>query len=318
MANEFNSPIRLSRLDYQVARRTDAAGAAALAGMRGVEVLQRSDGTHLALFADQWRAKVTARDNPEIMLEALPAGGCLASSQPPLIRRCPQAHGAHPGDTSSLPELDAVLDDETLLARLRRAPTAPRAVPGLVGVSMASRDQGVTFTRGDRQEIAVSSRPVRLHGPCSTPWTSATASPPPPVGCSTRSAADFARASAAAGIHSTLPCPSSTATVVGRQLYGRDEDTFVDRHEALAEIFGAWAPGAVADADLSFTTPDCRPAGAGADPAGRHGGHRCRDARGRARHHRRARPHPARRCGAPRRRPGRDARRRGRQGAPSR
>ena len=75
MTNEFNSPIRLSRLDYQVARRTDAAGAAALAGMRGVEVLQRSDGTHLALFVDQWRAKVTARDNPDVMLEALPAGG---------------------------------------------------------------------------------------------------------------------------------------------------------------------------------------------------------------------------------------------------
>ena len=75
MTNEFNSPIRLSRLDYQVARRTDAEGAAALSGKRGVEVLQRSDGTHLALFVDQWRANVTARDNPELLLEALPAGG---------------------------------------------------------------------------------------------------------------------------------------------------------------------------------------------------------------------------------------------------
>jgi hypothetical protein len=44
-------------------------------GLRGVEVLQRSDGTHLALFVDQWRANVTARDNPDVMLEALPAGG---------------------------------------------------------------------------------------------------------------------------------------------------------------------------------------------------------------------------------------------------
>jgi len=75
MTNEFNAPIRLSRLDYQVARRTDADGAAALAGKRGVEVLERSDGTRLALFVDQWRAQVTARDNPDIMLEALPAGG---------------------------------------------------------------------------------------------------------------------------------------------------------------------------------------------------------------------------------------------------
>ena len=32
MTNEFNAPIRFSRLDYQVARRTDAAGAEALAG----------------------------------------------------------------------------------------------------------------------------------------------------------------------------------------------------------------------------------------------------------------------------------------------
>ncbi|MCW2813532.1 MAG: peptide chain release factor 3 [Nocardioides sp.] len=75
MTHEFNSPIRLSRLDYQVARRTDEAGAAALIGKRGVEVLHRSDGTPMALFVDKWRADVTARDNPEILLEALPAGG---------------------------------------------------------------------------------------------------------------------------------------------------------------------------------------------------------------------------------------------------
>ena len=75
MKNEFNSPIRFSRLDYQVARVTDADGALALRGKRGIEVLQRTDGTHLALFVDQWRANVTARDNPDIRLEALPAGG---------------------------------------------------------------------------------------------------------------------------------------------------------------------------------------------------------------------------------------------------
>jgi len=75
MTNEFNAPIRFSRLDYQVARRTDAAGATALAGIRGVEVLERSDGTRLALFVDQWRAMVTARDNPDVLLEPLPAGG---------------------------------------------------------------------------------------------------------------------------------------------------------------------------------------------------------------------------------------------------
>ncbi len=75
MKNEFSSPIRLSRLDYQVARRTDATGARELSGKRGVEVLQRSDGTHLALFVDKWRADKTARDEPDVLLEELPAGG---------------------------------------------------------------------------------------------------------------------------------------------------------------------------------------------------------------------------------------------------
>lgn len=75
MMHEFNSPIRLSRLDYKVARITDVAGAEALKGARGCEVLQRSDGTYVVLFADQWRANSTARDNPDVLLQALPAGG---------------------------------------------------------------------------------------------------------------------------------------------------------------------------------------------------------------------------------------------------
>ena len=62
--------------------------------------------------------------------------------------------------------------------------------------------------------------------------------------------------SAAVGILSTLTLPVVDGDdVVGTvNFYGRDTDTFVDRHEALADIFGAWAPGAVADADLWFTT----------------------------------------------------------------
>lgn len=75
MANEFNAPIRMSRLDYQVARRTDAEGALTLGGMRGTEVLQRSDGTYMALVSDKWRASVIAREHPELVFEELPAGG---------------------------------------------------------------------------------------------------------------------------------------------------------------------------------------------------------------------------------------------------
>ena len=75
MTNEFTSPIRLTRLDYQLARRTDADGAQQLSGLRGVEVLQRTDGTYMALFTDKWRAKNVARELPDVRLDELPAGG---------------------------------------------------------------------------------------------------------------------------------------------------------------------------------------------------------------------------------------------------
>ena len=37
-------------------------------------------------------------------------------------------------------------------------------------------------------------------------------------------------------------------------LYGDAADTFQDRHRQLADAFGAWAPGAITNADLSFST----------------------------------------------------------------
>jgi len=74
MSADFNSPIRLERLDYSVARRTSAGDAPELNGMRGVEVLTRSDGELLALFPDRWRAEAVARQHPELMLEKLVAG----------------------------------------------------------------------------------------------------------------------------------------------------------------------------------------------------------------------------------------------------
>jgi GAF domain-containing protein len=165
-----------------------------------------------------------------------------------------------PQTLQALGELDAALDDESLLTLLTStADRAQEAVPGLVGVSVASREQGVTFTLvATAHEIAVLDAVQYVAtGPCvdavdlghgittsagglldETRWS------------------DFARASAAVGILSTLTLPVVDGDdVVGTvNFYGRNKDTFVDRHEALADIFGAWAPGAVADADLSFAT----------------------------------------------------------------
>ena len=66
----------------------------------------------------------------------------------------------------------------------------------------------------------------------------------------------FARATAAAGIGSTLSLPVVRDGVVqaGVNLYGSTPDAFEGRHEELAEICGAWAGGAVTNADLDFTT----------------------------------------------------------------
>ena len=73
MEAEFKAPVRLEQLSYTVARRTNDAGADVLSGVRQIEVLARSDGTHLVLFPDKWRVTTVARDHPDVMLEALPA-----------------------------------------------------------------------------------------------------------------------------------------------------------------------------------------------------------------------------------------------------
>ena len=73
LETEFKAAIKLEHLDYTVARRTTEADAGALSGLPGVEVLIRSDGAHLALFLDKWRAAAVARTHPDLVLEQLPA-----------------------------------------------------------------------------------------------------------------------------------------------------------------------------------------------------------------------------------------------------
>lgn len=66
----------------------------------------------------------------------------------------------------------------------------------------------------------------------------------------------FARASAASGVASTLTLPIvEDETVVGTvNIYASAPGVFDGHHEQLAELFMAWAPGAVTNADLSFHT----------------------------------------------------------------
>jgi GAF domain-containing protein len=66
----------------------------------------------------------------------------------------------------------------------------------------------------------------------------------------------FARASAAAGIASSLSLPihDRDALVGGINLYGSTPDAFRDRQHRLAEALGASSEGAVTDADLTFAS----------------------------------------------------------------
>ncbi len=74
MESEFGAPIKLETLGYTQARRTDAASAAELDAVRGLEVMARNDGTLLVLAPDKWRISVVERDHPELTLEPLLAG----------------------------------------------------------------------------------------------------------------------------------------------------------------------------------------------------------------------------------------------------
>ena len=77
LENEFGAPVELSATSYQLARRTDAAGAEALRGMRGARVMSRADGTILALFESQYWVQRLEHEQPDLLLERLVAEGSV-------------------------------------------------------------------------------------------------------------------------------------------------------------------------------------------------------------------------------------------------
>jgi peptide chain release factor 3 len=75
LENEFGAPVELSPSNYKVARRTDPDSATALRSMSGVAVLERADGSLLALFeSPYWLARVEA-EQPDLTLDRLVAEG---------------------------------------------------------------------------------------------------------------------------------------------------------------------------------------------------------------------------------------------------
>ncbi|MFZ4517423.1 MAG: peptide chain release factor 3 [Microthrixaceae bacterium] len=77
LENEFGAPVELTPTRFRVARRTDEASRAALRAMQGVDVLERSDGTLLALFESVYWLERLEQEQPELTLDRLVAEGEL-------------------------------------------------------------------------------------------------------------------------------------------------------------------------------------------------------------------------------------------------
>ena len=166
-----------------------------------------------------------------------------------------------PETVAALVELEAsgarsIRDELALRARLVRS-----FVPDCVGMSLASVQHGVTFTLvATSEEIAVLDAVQYLSGgPCvdaahtDEVWefTGDDEALLDEAGWHR-----FARATAAHSIASTLSLPIlDDGDVVGTvNLYAASAQAFTGLHDEVAVIFGAWAPGAITNADLSFST----------------------------------------------------------------
>ena len=158
-----------------------------------------------------------------------------------------------PETTEAVEEYGPFVRDGDLLDQLRtQADQVQAVVPDCIGLSLATHQEGVTFTLGvPDDELAaldaaergpqgpVEERVGRIEDPLDEE--------------------DWQRcveATSTRGVASTLTLPILTdGEVVGSvSLYARTRTAFQGHHDEIARIFDAWAPGAVTNADLSFST----------------------------------------------------------------
>ena len=162
-----------------------------------------------------------------------------------------------PETSAALEEFGALLFDHDHLAEIEgMGRRVLEVVPQCVGLSLAHREHGVTFTLGATDVVAAARAGVSLLGP----------RPSPEVEAADRDPLDeevwqlSARRAATPGIASTLTLPIVVAgTVAGSvHLYASTADAFAGKHRQVAGVLGAWPEGAIANADLGFGT--CRAA----------------------------------------------------------
>ncbi len=165
-----------------------------------------------------------------------------------------------PETVEAVDELDPSSHSPDLLASLTQlANRAKEDVPDLVGVSVAMLEQGITLTLvASTDEIAVlDAVQYAAGGPCvNGAYTGERHEFDVPTALDEGRWQLFAEATAARTVRSTLTLPVvKDGRVEGTvNLYAATRHAFGGHHDELADIFGAWAAGAVANADLSFAT----------------------------------------------------------------
>jgi hypothetical protein len=165
-----------------------------------------------------------------------------------------------PETVRALDELDPVDESDRLLAGLTRlANRAREVVPDLVGVSVARLERGVTFTLvASAEDVAVlDAIQYAAGGPCVDGALEARVQEfHDDDALDERSWRLFAETTAARAVRSTLTLPvmEEDRAVGSVNLYAASGRAFEGHHDQLADVFGAWAGGAVTNADLSFAT----------------------------------------------------------------
>jgi GAF domain-containing protein len=164
-----------------------------------------------------------------------------------------------PETVEAIQELSKYGDTEVAADLLKMGQQVREVVPQTVGLSLGVIEDGLTFTlvSSDETVAALDAAQYLDGGPCV-----AAAHEQEAVAWTSEDPLDeshwhlFAGASAAAGVGSTLSLPimRNDRVVGGVNIYASTPDAFADRLEDLAEVCGAWAPGAVSNADLSFST----------------------------------------------------------------
>jgi GAF domain-containing protein len=165
-----------------------------------------------------------------------------------------------PESVEAMLERDAVMEDDDLLARLQEISVkVQELVPDCIGLSVAVIEDDLSLTLvASQREIAVLDALQYLgDGPCREAAREGVT-----LELNESDLLDeerwriFALAGATGAVASTLTLPVMRGEeVVGSvNLYAASGHAFTGLHDQIAELVGGWAPGAIENADLSFST----------------------------------------------------------------